>query len=250
MKKGRLLSLLLAIVLIASLLPLNAFAASNTGNGISVTTNPSHFIRRVNHHDSEYVYKPPLVDGKRAYCVDFGYSYNSEDANFRSSYNWTHATGAEAEDLLERALLISGMDNFSPEVVENAKWLMSYINQHYTLADNELGAWLMTVQTYLWDNMERKAYGDTADANSNVDDGGYADVTRYERYKELYTWLLTIKEEEDQDFQNVIDNYAAQGIDSYIAVDPVATFGFRFVAHIAILIDTKGFHAFSFLDCL
>ena len=185
MKRGRFLSLVMAIVLIIGLLPLNAFAASNTGTGISVTTNPNHFIRRVNHHGSEYTYKPPLVDGKWGYCVDFGFSYNSEDASFRNSYSWTHATGAEAEELLDRALLISGMDNFSPEVVENAKWLMSYINQHYSLSDNELGAWLMTVQTYLWDNMERKAYGDTADVGSNVDDGGYADVSRYERYKEL-----------------------------------------------------------------
>jgi uncharacterized surface anchored protein len=222
MKRGRLLSLLMVIALIIGLLPLNALAVSNTGTGISVTTNPNHFIRRVNHHGSEYTYKPPLIDGKWGYCVDFGYSYNSEDANFRSSYSWTHATGAEAEDLLDRALIISGMADFSPEVVENAKWLMSYINQHYTLADNELGAWLMTVQTYLWDNMERKAYGDTADAGSNVDDGGYADVSRYERYKELYTWLLTLKAEEDVDLQNQVAELTAQGIDAYIAVDPAS----------------------------
>ena len=41
MKRGRFLSLLLAIVLIVSMLPVTAFAASNTGNGIAVTTNPN-----------------------------------------------------------------------------------------------------------------------------------------------------------------------------------------------------------------
>ena len=222
MKKRRFLSLLMAIVLVIGLLPLNAFAASNTGTGISVTTNPNHFIRRVNHHGSEYTYKPPLINGKWGYCVDFGFSYNSEDANFRNSYSWTHATGAEAEELLERALLISGMDNFSPEVVENAKWLMSYINQHYSLSDNELGEWMMCVQTYLWDNMERKAYGDTADVGSNVDDGGYAYPETYERYKRMYTDLLSLKAAEDVDLQNQVAANAAEGKESYIAVDPAS----------------------------
>ena len=138
------------------MLPVAAFAASDTGNGIAVTSNPNHWIRRTNHHGYDYTYKPPLINGKWGYCVDFGFSYNSEDASFRNSYSWTHATGAEAEELLARALLISGMDHFSNEVTENAKWLMSYINQHYTLSDNELGEWMMCVQTYLWDNMERK----------------------------------------------------------------------------------------------
>ncbi len=220
MKKRRFLSLLLAIVLIISLLPLNAFAVSNTGTGIAVTTNPNHWIRRTNHHGYDYTYKPPLINGKWGYCVDFGFSYNSEDANFRNSYSWTHATGTEAEDLLNRALLISGMDHFSDEVTGNAKWLMSYINQHYSLSDNELGEWMMCVQTYLWDNMERKAYGDTADVGSNVDDGGYAYPETYERYKRMYTDLLSLKAAEDVDLQNQIADYAAAGKSAYISIDP------------------------------
>ena len=50
MKKGRFLSLLLAIALIIGLLPLTALAASSTGSGISVTTNPNPFIRRVHQY--------------------------------------------------------------------------------------------------------------------------------------------------------------------------------------------------------
>jgi uncharacterized surface anchored protein len=220
MKKRKIYSFLLAVVLIVSMLPMSVFAASNAGTGIAVTSNPNHWIRRTNHHGYDYTYKPPLINGKWGYCVDFGFSYNSEDASFRNSYSWTHATGAEAEELLNRALLISGMDHFSNEVTANAKWLMSYINQHYTLADNELGEWMMCVQTYLWDNMERKAYGDTADVGSNVDDGGYAYPETYERYKRMYTDLLSLKAAEDVDLQNQVADFAAQGIDAYIAVKP------------------------------
>ena len=220
MKKRSVFSLLLAIVLIVSMLPMSVFAASNAGTGIAVTSNPNHWIRRTNHHGYDYTYKPPLINGKWGYCVDFGFSYNSEDASFRNSYSWTHATGAEAEELLARALLISGMDHFSNEVTENAKWLMSYINQHYTLSDNELGEWMMCVQTYLWDNMERKAYGDTADVGSNVDDGGYAYPETYERYKRMYTDLLSLKAAEDVDLQNRVAAYVAEGHRAYIAVDP------------------------------
>ena len=220
MKKRSVFSLLLAIVLIVSMLPMSVFAASNAGTGIAVTSNPNHWIRRTNHHGYDYTYKPPLINGKWGYCVDFGFSYNSEDASFRNSYSWTHATGAEAEELLARALLISGMDHFSNEVTENAKWLMSYINQHYTLSDNELGEWMMCVQTYLWDNMERKAYGDTADVGSNVDDGGYAYPETYERYKRMYTDLLSLKAAEDVDLQNQVADFVSQGISAYITVDP------------------------------
>ena len=102
MKKGRFLLLLLVIVFIIGLLPTTVFAASNTGTGIAVTTNPNHWIRRTNHHGYDYTYKPPLINGKWGYCVDFGFSYNSEDANFRNSYSWTHATGTEAKDLLNQ----------------------------------------------------------------------------------------------------------------------------------------------------
>ena len=78
----------------------------------------------------------------------------------------------------------------------------------------------MCVQTYLWDNMERKAYGDTADVGSNVDDGGYAYPETYERYKRMYTDLLSLKAAEDVDLQNQVADFVSQGISAYITVDP------------------------------
>ena len=148
MKKRRLLSILISALLIVGLIPTTAFAATTTGTGISYSTNTNHWIQRNNHAGQTYTYRPPLVDGNLAYCVDFGYSY-STICTFLGSYTWTRATGADAEELLERAVTVSGMYEYSDEVLENVKWLMSYINQHYSLDEADLGAYMMCVQTYL-----------------------------------------------------------------------------------------------------
>ena len=221
MTKRRLLSWLLIAAVLCGLLSIQAFAASSTGSGISYSTNTNHWIGRTSINGNNYMYKPPLVDGKWAYCVDFGYSYNPDKPSTLASYQWTHSTGEDAEALLERAVTISGMHEFSEEVLDNAKWLMSYINQHYSLDEADLGAYMMCVQTYLWDNMTRKAYGDTSDGG-HIDDGGYTDMSTYEKYKRMYTDLLTIKAEEDAVLQRQIADYAQQGIDAYVAPDPAS----------------------------
>ncbi len=218
MKKRRLLSILISALLIVGLIPTTAFAATTTGTGISYSTNTNHWIQRTNHSSQTYTYKFPLIDGKWGYCVDFGFSY-STNPSFLSTYDWTYATGADAEALLERAVTISSMNEYSDEVLDNVKWLMSYINQHYSLDEADLGAYMMCVQTYVWDNMTRKSYGDTSDGGQ-IDDGGYADPATYEKYKRMYTDLLTIKAEEDAELQRQIAEYAAQGIDAYVAADP------------------------------
>ena len=219
--KKRLIALLLTAAALLGLLTGAALAASTTGAGISHTTNPNHWIKRTSKSGGSYTYKPPLVDGKWAYCVDFGYSYNSESPQFLASYRWTHATGADAEDLLERAVTLSGMSDYSGEVLENVKWLMSYINQHYTLDDAALGAAMMCVQTYVWDNMSYKGHGDTSDGGQ-IDDGGYADPVTYEQYKEMYTQLLEVKAAEDARLQRQVADYAAQGIRARVEADPAS----------------------------
>lgn len=218
MKKRRLLSILIIALIFISLVPTTAFAAMTTGTGISYTTNTNHWIRRGSSTGYQYTYKPPLVDGTWAYCVDYGYSYNSESGSFLNSYTWTRASGTEAEKLLERAVNISGMHEYSNEVLGNVKWLMSYVNQHYTLDQASLGEWLMCVQTYVWDNMSYKSYGDTSDGGQ-IDGGGYANPDTYEKYKRMYTDLLAIKAEEDAALQRQVEEYAAQGIDAYVAPD-------------------------------
>ena len=146
--KKRFLSLLLAVFALFSLLPSAVLAANTTGSSISYTTNTNHWIQRTNHSGQTYTYKFPLIDGKWGYCVDFGFSY-STNPSFLSTYDWTYATGADAEALLERAVTISSMNEYSDEVLDNVKWLMSYINQHYSLDEADLGAYMMCVQTYV-----------------------------------------------------------------------------------------------------
>ena len=218
MKKRRLLSILISALLIVGLIPTTAFAATTTGTGISYSTNTNHWIQRNNHAGQTYTYRPPLVDGNLAYCVDFGYSY-STNSTFLGSYTWTRATGADAEELLERAVTVSGMYEYSDEVLENVKWLMSYVNQHFTMDIPDLGAYMMSIQTYVWDNMSYKSYGDTSDGGQ-IDDGGYANPATYEKYVQIYTDLLTIKAEEDAALQREIADYAAEGISAHIEADP------------------------------
>lgn len=59
--KKRLLSLLLTLVTILSLLPTAAFAASNTGSGLKITTNQAYWSTRLLANGTPYSYRPPLV---------------------------------------------------------------------------------------------------------------------------------------------------------------------------------------------
>ena len=231
MRRFRLSALLLALVTLLNVLAFESSAATNTGSGISYTTNSNHWIKRTNHNGQTYTYKPPLINGKWAYCVDLGYSYSNNSA-FLNSYDWTYAAGADADDLLKRAVTISGMSDYSEEVLDNAKWLMSYINQHYSLDQAELGEWMMCVQTYVWDYMQRKDFGDTTE-DGQIDDGGYADPSTYERYKRMYTDLLIIKAEEDAALQRQIADYAAQGIAARVAADPSSQWAVYAVSNVS-----------------
>ena len=74
--KKRLLSLLLTLVTILSLLPTAAFAASNTGSGLKITTNQAYWSTRLLANGTPYSYRPPLVDGKLVYCMDSGLGYH------------------------------------------------------------------------------------------------------------------------------------------------------------------------------
>ncbi len=77
--KHRLLSLLLTLVTILSLLPTAAFAASNTGSGLKITTNQAYWSTRLLANGTPYSYRPPLVDGKLVYCMDSGLGYRRAD---------------------------------------------------------------------------------------------------------------------------------------------------------------------------
>ena len=77
--KKRLLSLLLTLVTILSLLPTSAFAASNTGSGLKITTNQAYWSTRLLANGTPYSYRPPLVDGKLVYCMDSGLGYILDD---------------------------------------------------------------------------------------------------------------------------------------------------------------------------
>ena len=124
MRKHRFLSLFLTLLMVTGLLVTVTAAATTTGTGIGVSNDTNHWINRINTNGKEYVYKPALLDGRLVYCVDFGYSFNSKSEAFRAGYKWEKGTGADADAVLQRALTISGMGDFTPEVLENAKWMI------------------------------------------------------------------------------------------------------------------------------
>ena len=88
--KKRLLSLLLTLVTILSLLPTAAFAASNTGSGLKITTNQAYWSTRLLANGTPYSYRPPLVDGKLVYCMDSGLGYGND---FWEAYRDGYAAG-------------------------------------------------------------------------------------------------------------------------------------------------------------
>lgn len=167
--KHRLLSLLLTLVTILSLLPTAAFAASNTGSGLKITTNQAYWSTRLLANGTPYSYRPPLVDGKLVYCMDSGLGYHYATASYLNSFTWTSGTGADADTVLQSALTNSGLSEMDAATVENVKWMMTYLND---CKESNVGQLFMAVQTYVWDHQSYKG-----EPGGDGDAGGYAAMT-------------------------------------------------------------------------
>ena len=209
--KHRLLSLLLTLVTILSLLPTAAFAASNTGSGLKITTNQAYWSTRLFANGTPYSYRPPLVDGKLVYCMDSGLGYHYATPSYLNSFTWTSGTGADADAVLQSAVTNSGLSEMDAATVENVKWMMTYLND---CKASNVGQLFMAVQTYVWDHQSYKG-----EPGGDGDAGGYANADTYDLYLSLIDWLLEQKSQEDAEFQRQIEEYAAQGIAATIVED-------------------------------
>ena len=212
--RTKFLSLLLALVTILSLLPTAAFAASNTGSGLKITTNQAYWSTRLLANGTPYSYRPPLVDGKLVYCMDSGLGYHYATKSFLDSYSWTSGSGADADAVLQSAVTNSGLSEMDAATVENVKWMMTYLND---CKDSNVGQLFMAVQTYVWENQSYKG-----EPGGDGDAGGYANADTYELYLSLIDSLLAKKAAEDAEFQRQIEEYAAQGIAATIVEDESA----------------------------
>ena len=212
--RTKFLSLLLALVTILSLLPTAAFAASNTGSGLKITTNQAYWSTRLLANGTPYSYRPPLADGKLVYCMDSGLGYHYATASYLNSFTWTSGTGADADAVLQSALTNSGLSEMDAATVENVKWMMTYLND---CKESNVGQLFMAVQTYVWENQSYKG-----EAGGDGDAGGYANADTYELYLSLIDSLLAKKAAEDAEFQRQIEEYAAQGIAATIVEDESA----------------------------
>ena len=212
--RTKILSLLLALVTILSLLPTAAFAASNTGSGLKITTNQAYWSTRLLSNGTPYSYRPPLVDGKLVYCMDSGLGYHYATKSFLDSYSWTSGSGADADAVLQSALTNSGLSEMDAATVENVKWMMTYLND---CKESNVGQLFMAVQTYVWDHQSYKG-----EAGGDGDAGGYANADTYELYLSLIDSLLAKKAAEDAEFHRQIEEYAAQGIAATIVEDESA----------------------------
>ena len=212
--KHRLLSLLLTLVTVLSLLPTAAFAASNTGSGLKITTNQAYWSTRLLANGTPYSYRPPLVDGKLVYCMDSGLGYHYATPSYLNSFTWTFGTGADADAVLQSALTNSGLSEMDAATVENVKWMMTYLND---CKESNVGQLFMAVQTYVWENQSYKG-----EPGGDGDAGGYANADTYELYLSLIDSLLAKKAAEDAEFQRQIEEYAAQGIAATIVEDESA----------------------------
>ena len=163
--KHRLLSLLLTLVTILSLLPTVAFAASNTGSGLKITTNQAYWSTRLLANGTPYSYRPPLVDGKLVYCMDSGLGYHYATSSYLNSFTWTSGTGADADAVLQSAVTNSGLSEMDAATVENVKWMMTYLND---CKASNVGQLFMAVQTYVWDHQSYKG-----EPGGDGDAGGY-----------------------------------------------------------------------------
>ena len=212
--KHRLLSLLLTLVTILSLLPTAAFAASNTGSGLKITTNQAYWSTRLLANGTPYSYRPPLVDGKLVYCMDSGLGYHYATASYLNSFTWTSGTGADADAVLQSALTNSGLSEMDAATVENVKWMMTYLND---CKASNVGQLFMAVQTYVWDHQSYKG-----EPGGDGDAGGYANADTYDLYLSLIDWLLEQKAQEDAEFQRQIEEFTAQGKSASIVEDQSA----------------------------
>ena len=212
--KHRLLSLLLTLVTILSLLPTVAFAASNTGSGLKITTNQAYWSTRLLANGTPYSYRPPLVDGKLVYCMDSGLGYHYATPSYLNSFTWTSGTGADADAVLQSAVTNSGLSEMDAVTVENVKWMMTYLND---CKASNVGQLFMAVQTYVWDHQSYKG-----EPGGDGDAGGYANADTYDLYLSLIDWLLEQKSQEDAEFQRQIEEYTAQGKSASIVEDESA----------------------------
>ena len=212
--KHRLLSLLLTLVTILSLLPTVAFAASNTGSGLKITTNQAYWSTRLLANGTPYSYRPPLVDGKLVYCMDSGLGYHYATPSYLNSFTWTSGTGADADAVLQSAVTNSGLSEMDAATVKNVKWMMTYLND---CKASNVGQLFMAVQTYVWDHQSYKG-----EPGGDGDAGGYANADTYDLYLSLIDWLLEQKAQEDAEFQRQIEEYTAQGKSASIVEDQSA----------------------------
>ena len=212
--KHRLLSLLLTLVTVLSLLPTAAFAASNTGSGLKITTNQAYWSTRLLANGTPYSYRPPLADGKLVYCMDSGLGYHYATPSYLNSFTWTSGTGADADAVLQNALTNSGLSEMDAATVENVKWMMTYLND---CKASNVGQLFMAVQTYVWDHQSYKG-----EPGGDGDAGGYANADTYDLYLSLIDWLLEQKAQEDAEFQRQIEGYTAQGKSASIVEDQSA----------------------------
>ena len=212
--KKRLLSLLLTLVTILSLLPTAAFAASNTGSGLKITSNQAYWSTRLLANGTPYSYRPPLVDGKLVYCMDSGLGYHYATPSYLNSFTWTSGTGADADAVLQSAVTNSGLSEMDAATVENVKWMMTYLND---CKASNVGQLFMAVQTYVWDHQSYKG-----EPGGDGDAGGYANADTYDLYLSLIDWLLEQKAQEDAEFQRQIEEYTAQGKSASIVEDQSA----------------------------
>ena len=212
--RTKFLSVLLALVTILSLLPTAAFAASNTGSGLKITTNQAYWSTRLLANGTPYSYRPPLVDGKLVYCMDSGLGYHYATPSYLNSFTWTSGTGADADAVLQSAVTNSGLSEMDAATVENVKWMMTYLND---CKESNVGQLFMAVQTYVWENQSYKG-----EPGGDGDAGGYANADTYDLYLSLIDSLLAKKAAEDAEFQRQIEEYAAQGIAATIVEDESA----------------------------
>ena len=212
--RTKFLSLLLALVTVLSLLPTAAFAASNTGSGLKITTNQAYWSTRLLANGTPYSYRPPLVDGKLVYCMDSGLGYHYATPSYLNSFTWTSGTGADADAVLQSALTNSGLSEMDAATVENVKWMMTYLND---CKASNVGQLFMAVQTYVWDHQSYKG-----EPGGDGDAGGYANADTYDLYLSLIDWLLEQKAQEDAEFQRQIEEYTAQGKSASIVEDQSA----------------------------
>ena len=208
------LSLLLTLVTVLSLLPTAAFAASNTGSGLKITTNQAYWSTRLLANGTPYSYRPPLVDGKLVYCMDSGLGYHYATPSYLNSFTWTSGTGADADAVLQSALTNSGLSEMDAATVENVKWMMTYLND---CKESNVGQLFMAVQTYVWENQSYKG-----EPSGDGDAGGYANADTYELYLSLIDWLLEQKAQEDAELQRQIEEFTAQGKSASIVEDESA----------------------------